>query len=296
MAEGAVVFVRSVACPKCGLRSSAYLSIVSQTEGAAICPRCGAGFRHPLPQHHVLQVPPAGLTDHRGRGRVTRYPGLYSRPKEAPRFDLGGLMRTAALPSDGFQRLFVRTDFGHAMIVVIMTALVGSIVAGLVSWTLLDELGYYTSNNLWLVVSESMSFSIQIVTFFVFSFSAALISKWMFKGRGDYSATATLMGYAMVWYTAISVSMSVVFATVFMDAISRDDPTVTASVIALGLLFVVLIVGLIWLLWVSARAVSVANDISLGEGVLTIIISSLIVGAVTIAVSLFVTLPIGISL
>jgi hypothetical protein len=118
----------------------------------------------------------------------------------------------------------------------------------------------------------------------------------MFKGRGDYSATATLMGYAMVWYTAISVSMSVVFATVFMDAISRDDPTVTASVIALGLLFVVLIVGLIWLLWVSARAVSVANDISLGEGVLTIIISSLIVGAVTIAVSLFVKLPIGISL
>ncbi len=296
MGDGAVVFVQSVACPTCGSRSSAYLRMVSSTEGAAACPRCGREFRYPLPQHYVAQVPPTEQAAYHGRGRMTRYPGLYSRPKEAPRFDLGGMMRAAALPSDAFQRLMVRTDFGHAMVIVILMTLVGTVVAGAVSWALLEELGYYTSNNLWLAVGEALNFGIQIITFFVFAFSAALISKGMFRGRGDYASTATLMGYAFVWFTVFSLATSIVFSTIVVDVMSEQSGTVTASMLALALLFLILLIGLVWLLWMSARAVSVANDISMGEGILTIIIAALLTGTVSFVVGLFVTLPIGISL
>lgn len=270
--------------------------MVSSTEGAAVCPRCGREFRYPLPQHYVAQVPPTEQAAYHGRGRMTRYPGLYSRPKEAPRFDLGGMMRAAALPSDAFQRLMVRTDFGHAMVIVILMTLVGTVVAGAVSWALLEELGYYTSNNLWLAVGEALNFGIQIITFFVFAFSAALISKGMFRGRGDYASTATLMGYAFVWFTVFSLATSIVFSTIVVDVMSEQSGTVTASMLALALLFLILLIGLVWLLWMSARAVSVANDISMGEGILTIIIAALLTGTVSFVVGLFVTLPIGISL
>ncbi len=296
MAEGAVVFVQSVTCPACGARSSAYLGIASPTEGTMACPRCGVSSRHSLPQHYVPQVPPAGLASYPGRGRMAHYPGLYNRPKETPRFDIGGLLRIAVLPSDGFQRLMVRTDFRHSMVVVIVTAFVGTIIAGLVSWSLLDELGYYTSNNLWLAAAEAVSFAVQLLTFFVFSFAGAFLSKGLFNGRGDYASTASLMGYAFVWYTAFSVVASVVFAGIRSGADSGDYSVVSDSLFALALLFMLVISGLVWLLWVSGRAVSVANDISHGEGALVIIISALIAGVVSIAVSAFVTLPIGISL
>lgn len=227
---------------------------------------------------------------------MSHYPGLYTRPKERPRFDIGGLMRAAALPSDAFQRLMVSTDFGHAMTIMVMMALIGSLLSGVVSWTLLDELGYYTSNNLWLAVGESLNFGIEILTFFVFSFSAAWISKGAFKGRGDYTSTATLMGYAFVWFSLFSLFNEGAFSTILTDVIYGEGEAVTASLLALAALFLVFLLGLAWLLWISARAVSVANDISLSEGVLTVIIAALVTGVVTMIVNVFVTLPIGIAL
>jgi len=51
------------------------------------------------------------------------------------------------------------------------------------------------------------------------------------------------------------------------------------------------LVGMIWLLVITSRAISVANDISLGEGTLTAILSATAAGLVYLVVESVMSLP-----
>jgi di/tricarboxylate transporter len=63
-----------------------------------------------------------------------------------------------------------------------------------------------------------------------------------------------------------------------------------------ALLLVSAILSLIWLLAMTGRAVSVANDISGGEGALSVIIGAIAAGLVSLAVGAVMRLPIGLTL
>ena len=67
-----------------------------------------------------------------------------------------------------------------------------------------------------------------------------------------------------------------------------------ASVAGIVLL-VVAFIGLAWLLWISSSAVSVANDVSKGEGALSVILAAIAAGVVYILVGMVMRLPIGLS-
>lgn len=56
------------------------------------------------------------------------------------------------------------------------------------------------------------------------------------------------------------------------------------------------VLGLTWLLALTGRAVSVANDVSGGEGALSAIIGAIAAGLVSLVVGAVMRLPIGLTL
>jgi hypothetical protein len=57
------------------------------------------------------------------------------------------------------------------------------------------------------------------------------------------------------------------------------------------LLVIVAFIGMVWLLVIASRAISVANDISLGEGTLTSILSASAAGLIYLVVQTVMSLP-----
>jgi len=302
MPEESVVFVSSMRCPSCGLVSSGYLQATGNGKGTAICPSCGTMITQQLPPHYVSQIPPNDYNyPTHPHVHSSYYPGLYTRPRHAPRLDFVDLLRVAYSPRNAFINLYLSTDMHRALAVVLVFSLVSALASILVTADMGELLGYDTGDALTLAFQGFVSWIVSLLAFLIFGLASALVAKGIFGGRGERSATITLLGYCYPAYVLLGLIIITVFNAGFagldfgMIDNWNDDQFNQALAAGTVLLFVA-IIGLVWLLWIASSAISVANDVSRGEGALSAIIAAIAAGVVYILVGMVMRLPIGLSL
>lgn len=300
MATGAVAFSHEISCPSCGLKFSGYLEVEPDGTGKAVCTRCGASIIQPLPKDFVAQIPPDDYQDPaHPHVHHTHYPGLYQEPKRHPRFDFSDLVKIAYAPTKAFMNLYLSSDLQRAMALVLVFSLFSVGVSVLVTVDMADIIGYNARDAIRLGFEAFAAWLLSILSFLVFSVVAAGIAKGVFGGRGERSSTIALLGYCFPMYVLVNVLLLGIFRVGFsgvgvgiQDLTASDLNHVTAGLAAL---VVVAIFGLLWLLAISSKAISVSNDVSIGEAGLTAILSVTATGVIYIVVSLVIALPLGLS-
>ena len=300
MTAAAVTYSHEISCPKCSLKFSGYLEVEADGTGKAVCPNCGTSIVQRLPADYVPQIPPEDYQDPaHPHVHHTHYSGLYSKPKQHPRVDLIDLVKVLYSPSKAFPNLYLSTGLQMAMAIVLVFSMVSVGASILVSVDMADIVGYDAGDAIQLGAQAFVSWSLEILAFLVFCVIAAAISKSMFEGRGERSTTITLVGYCFPSYVLVNIIVLLIFKISFSSlGVGLEDLTlsdlshVTAGIAAL---IIAALIGLAWLLFVTSRAISVANDTSMGEAGLTAVLSVAASGLIFLVVSAVVNLPLGLS-
>jgi len=221
---------------------------------------------------------------------------LYGTPKSHPRFHFMDIARAGLSPSRAFVKLYLTTNMQRAMAIVAVFSIVLVAASVLVSVEMADVIGYDTGDTIQFAGHIFFSWILALLTFMVYSIVAATLAKGVFEGRGDRSSTITLLGYCFPIYVIVSMILFLIFEVGFEsvgfmpigDWTSENLDQVTLGVIVL---VIAAFLGLVWLLVISGRAISVANDISLGEGGLTSILSASVAGVIYLIVQSVMSLP-----
>ena len=301
MESGSVVYVRRVSCPSCGLTFAGYLDNLGDGTGVIDCPKCETRVVQALPSHHVDQIP---LPGHGSAAyphvRLSHHPGLYAQPKRSPRLDLADLVRIAYRPKKAFESLYLSTNLQRGLSLVILFSLLSAVVSTLVTAGTGEPFGYDTRDALVLSLQGLASWVVTLLAFLVFAVGSAVVAKGIYGGRGERGATITLVGYCFPAYVLVSILLLITFTTGFhgldfSDVSSWGTIETDHLLLAATVLMMVALVGLIWLLWVVSRAISVANDISGSEGILTAIIAAIASGLVYVVAGAAIRLPMGLS-
>lgn len=232
--------------------------------------------------------------------RVSHYPGLYTQPKHAPRLDFSDLVRIMFSPTKACISLYLSTDLHRALAIVVLFSMVSTAASILVTADMGEVLGYSTGDMLQMLFEAAVTWVVSVLTFLIFGLAAAGIAKGVFGGRGERSATLTLLGYAYPAYTVLSILLLAIFSLGFrgldMTNIQAWTPEeLDQAVVAGGVLLTVALIGIAWLIWIASRAVGVANDVSNGEGALAAILASVVAGVVYLVVGAVMRLPMTLS-
>ncbi len=302
MSQGSVVFVNSLKCPSCGLTTSGYLRDIGDGKGSGACPRCGAEIVQPIQPGLVHQLPPQGLAEPgRARMRTSAYGWLYTQPKAGPRLCLREMLRIPFSPTKALSRLYLCSDLKHAMLVVLVFAVISNVVSVAVTESMADVLGYSASDALGVLAEGAAGVVVTLMSLLVFGIVAAAASREVFGGRGDRGSTIALVAYCYPWFVLLTILMLAVFTAGFdgldLERVQRwtdaeVDRALGYSAVLLGLV----IAGFIWLLWVVSKAIGVANDMATRHAALSAVFAAVAAGAVSLFVGMFVRLPIGINL
>ena len=301
MEHGSVVYVRQVSCPSCGLTFAGYLDNLGDGTGVVNCPKCETRVVHALPSHPVEQVPlPGHDSATHPHMRASHHPGLYAQAKRPPRLDLTDLGRVAYQPTKAFESLYLSTNLQRGLSLVILFSLALAVVNTIVTAGVGQFFGYDTRDALLLGLRGFVSWIVTLLAVLVFAVVSAVVARRVYGGRGERGATITLVGYCFPAYVLVNLLLLVIFTTGFqgldLTDVSSWGVRGTDQVLLAAAAFVmVALVGLIWLLWIVSEAISVANDISGSEGVLTAIIAGIAAGLVYIVAGAAIRLPIGLS-
>lgn len=299
MMPESVVYVHSISCSSCGLLSSGYLQALGDGTGVTICPRCGTSIKQPLPAHYVTQIPPADFQSPiHPHVHISHYPGLYMQPKHVPRLDFSDLLRVSFSPAKAFSSLYLSTNLQRALAIVVLFSILSSVVSLFVTADMEQVLGYNRSDAFELAFRGFVSWMVSLLAFLIFGVTAAVVAKDVFGGRGERSATMMLTGYAYPGYVLLSMVLLLLFTVGFrgLDLARVQDWTsdeLNQAIAAGTVLLVVALVGLIWLLWITSNAVSVANDISKGEAAMSCILAAIAAGVVYLSVGMVMRMPLG---
>jgi len=301
MSAGSVVFANSIRCPSCGLLTSGYLHVQGGAKGVATCPRCGASIIQDVPPGSVQQLPPQGFIEP-GQTHVRRslYAWLYSRPKESPRFCLGEVLRVAYSPTKALSRLYSCSDLKHALIIVIVFAVLSNIVSVIVTESMAEVIGYSASDALGFALQGVAGTIVSVISLLVFGIVASMASHEVFGARGDKGSTITLVSYCYPWFVLLTITLLAVFTAGFeglnLDRVQHWSDTEMERAIVYGaIMLAVAVAGIVWLLWVVSKAVGMANDLTTGASALCAVLAAVAAGIVSLLVGVFVRLPIGIN-
>jgi len=294
-----VAYVEHIKCQSCGLESPGYLQVVGGGKGVTVCPRCGSAITQELPQGYVSQIPPNDYhSPVHPHVHVSHYPGLYNQPKHAPRLDLADLFRIFVSPTKAFASLYLSTNLERALALVVLFSILSASSSTLITLDMSDVLGYSALDALESALQIFATWAVSMLAFLLFGLSAATVAKNFFGGRGERSSTMALVGYCFPAYVLLNIVFLVIFRVGFegLDFTAIDTWTsseLDQSIIAGMVLFIAVLIGLIWLLVVVSRAISVANDVSTSEAALTAVLSSIVAAVVYIVVHMIIRLPLG---
>ena len=302
MAGEQVVYVQDILCSSCGLRMHGYLQYIGDGRGMTVCPNCGASITQQLPPHCTLQLAPSDYESPlHPHARFSHYPSLYNQPKHAPRLDLADIVRIFYSPTKAFTTLYLSTNLQRELALVVAFSLFSALAGTLVTASAGTILNYDTKDVLEVSFRGILSWIVSLFAFLVFCSVAATAARGVFGGRGERSMTIALLGYCYPAYVVLTVVLLGIFTLGFhgLDLANIDHWTnsqTNQAVISGIVLLVVLIAGLIGLLWVVSRAISVANDISTGEAFLTAVFAAIPAGLVFVVVGMVMRLPMGLML
>lgn len=302
MSSETVVFVNSIRCPSCGLLTSGYLRVKGKGRGATTCSRCGAAIVQDIPPGAVHQVAPHGHVEPRPtHTRHSEYAWLYVQPKERPSFCLSDLIRVGVSPAKALSRVYLRSDLGHAMAIVIILVAISNITGAVVTESMADVLGFGAVDAIGFMAEILFGVIITTFSLLVFAVIASVASREVFGGRGDKGSTIVLVSYCYPWFVMLTIVMLGVFAWGFeglnLDRVEHwTDAEMERAIIVGAALLSVAVLGFAWLLWMVSKAIGIANDVRTGQAASCAVLAVIAAGVVYLLVGAVVRLPIGINL
>jgi len=276
--------------------------VAEDGNGVTKCPSCGSTIVQKLEHGFVSQVPPHRFAPSGGRAPYdSRYPGLYAQPKHASKLDLRNLFRLIAHPRHSLSELYLSTDLKYAMFLVAVSTTIYAVVGAAVTSEMSEVIGVGDANAFELLMLVALGWIVAILSFLVFAVVSSIVSHEVFDGRGDKGSTVALAGYCYPWFVTVTLVLLTIFAVGFggleLSQVQHWGDSDMERAIAWGaVLLASAVLGLIWLLVLTGRAVSVANDVSVGEGILSAIIGAIAAGLVSLVVGAVMRLPIGLTL
>jgi len=206
------------------------------------------------------------------------------------------IARVATFPKKTFMKLFLVTNMQRSLAVVTVFSMVLVALSVLVSVDMADVIGFDAGDAIQFGGHAFFAWVLSILTFMIFCFAASAISKSVFGGRGDRSSTISLMGYSFPIYVLVSAVLFVIFefgfeSVGFLPLDQWSSEVLDQVTVGVFLLVIAAFIGMIWLLIIASWGISVANDISLGEGALTAILSASAASIVYLIVQSVMSLP-----
>lgn len=233
------------------------------------------------------------------------YPELYRKPEQEHRLRFNALPKILFKPKEAFVEIYHNTGISQGIMVAIIICVLSSLISygvGALSGYYYGGLGggyyYYsgqftTSTILSLTFGLAIGIPLSIVSLLATGWLSAKLAKAIGKGRDDVGKTIGFFGYATVMSLVISALIAILIASGVMSAYYSPEPGALPPGFFLGLAIMVIIaiIGLIWGLWVNGTATSVANDVSVGVGVVSYFLAAIIIGIIVtgiVAVALFI--------
>jgi hypothetical protein len=234
----------------------------------------------------------------------TSHPGVYDRPAETPRLDIGNLIRVLFTPKKAFENLYNHASAMHGILLAVVFAAIGSLVSYILMASIVGDLEIPADADTTFIGSTGKSILGSVISIViavvVFLLAAYFIHSFLkTKGlRPSLEKTIALTGYAKL--PALLLTMVIALLTpmmlaglpaeLFDDDPSNDDTVLDETIGAICgitiLIVVVAIVMIIWALWAHGHAAAVANDVNFGTAVGYVLLAWIIVGVIYIAVTI----------
>ena len=276
--------IYTVTCPSCGTVPNGPIGYMSPYQGYYYCLGCKATVNINPDTGEVIPYDILAQRDYIVRKQ--HYPGLYESKKETPaKFTPSLLFKAMFKPKEAFVELYPITN---------MNIGIGLLITFAVLSSLISYLAYEMSGLSNIAIGMGSELPISWVTLSIITLPLAVLSSlvvcWLsakmsgfFKGRNDFKKTIALMGYAGMPGFIMGLASSLVIATNLVTMPDYSDPTnldIGALLAYAAIIGIISLVGLIWSLIVFGSAVSVANDVSFGEGIISYFGASIVVGII----------------
>ncbi|MDI6887051.1 MAG: YIP1 family protein [Candidatus Thermoplasmatota archaeon] len=241
--------------------------------------------------------------------RKSYYPEVYRKPEQEHRLRFGALPKILFKPKEAFAEIYHNTGILQGITVAIIIYVISSLIsysAGALSgyyYSCGGFGGYYSgqftaSTLTGLTINLAIGIPLSIVSLLAIGWLTAKLAKAIGKGRGDVGKTIGFFGYATVVSLVMGVVSVILFMVIMREMIMQssagpmDKGGFPATLLPFAIIAVVIaIIGFVWSLWINGTATSVANDVSVGIGVVSYFLAAIIVGiivTVIVAAALFV--------
>jgi hypothetical protein len=239
----------------------------------------------------------------------SRHPGVYDKPEQEPFIDFGALFKLLFKPKDTFRELYNHTNAMSGIILVVVFTLISTGYSFAIAAAFFPDLGAdaeeQDEDNPFAGLGETpldnpfwagLSFVLGIVSFVLVALLVHVIVKSSKEAlKPDRDKTIGLLGYAYFPGFVIGF-LTTPLSLMMTDALAADTEAGAFPTEACGILLafgVIAIIAFIWELWIQGHAVSVANDTTLGMGVVFIFISGIIIGIVIAGISAAITIAVA---
>lgn len=254
--------------PSCGSPASSGLLPVAQDGGGHSCQECGS---------HLAQGAPGGA-------------GPSSRPPRARRVIPLAIARLLYAPTKTFSDVGVSVDFRHALMIVLVFAIISNVAGVFITEGLAEVAGYSAVDAVHASLAVMVGTIVAVLSFFIFCVVASFVASRSFHGLGDREATIALVSLCYPWLVVLSVTFTAMVALAFEGQFEAWDEH---PVVLVGAMTLTGILAISWVVWLTSKAVGTANDIATGHAFLCVLVAGVASGLVTVLVESFVRLPMG---
>ena len=272
--------IYTVTCPYCGTVHNSPVSHMQHNQAYFYCRKCRTRVNINPDTGGVISY---DVWTEPNRNLKMNYPGLYEPRNEEPHFSPSHLIKAMYKPKEAFVELYHITDMKIGILLLIIFGALSSIISFLaqqISGSNNIAVGLGSELPLSWIVLTIISLPMAILSSIIVCWLAARMSEF-FKGRNDARKTIALIGYAGMPGFLLGLASSIFIATNFAQMPDYSDPAsldLNALLAYAAVMGIIGLVSLIWAMIISGSAVSVANDVSFGEGVLCYFAASLLVG------------------
>lgn len=227
--------------------------------------------------------------------RKSYYPELYRKPGQEHKLRFDALPKILFKPKEAFAEIYHNTGISQGIIVGIIIYVISILIsysASTMSGSPYAGLGgrYYLEQSSALpLLGLAMGIPLSIVSLLAMGWLSAKLAKAIGEGRGDVGKTIGFFGYATVVSLVIGIINSALIASrviKFYPAGEYELYELAPFLLGMAILSLVGIISFIWSLWVNGTATSVANDVSVGIGVVSYFLAVIIIGVIIVGISI----------
>jgi len=218
--------------------------------------------------------------------------------------NIGVLGQVLFNPRKAFESIKEQTSMGDGILMYIILNVIGGIIGMVVTYAawggIVTQRGVALGMGNW-AVSLIVGLIIGVIVLITVALLASKIAASIGKGKDSLDKTVGFLGYAEVVNLVMGILMAVVMVAIMGNAYSTAlsgsvQGTAGAAIGSLAIIGILGVLAFIWMLYVGGSAVAVANDVSLGAGIVSYFIAALIVGLIVSVIVVAGLMTMGLSM